>query len=106
MKAPDPLDTPAVGGLAEMLQAERDGKPPLNMRRFHLACRCSPERSRQTLKALEAAGLVAVDRNKQGRTEILTLRLTPAGREVAIHLAAAHETLKRLQAPRAPHAPS
>jgi DNA-binding transcriptional ArsR family regulator len=95
VKPADELGSPEVSALLEMLEAA-----PLNMRRFVQATRASPARARTALTRLTDAGLVEVERLKQGATEISEIAFTKLGREVAAHFAAADRAMARARAKR------
>gem|GEM_PF-2865291 len=88
--AVDELGSPEVSVAIRMLEGEA-----LNMRRFIAACQSSPARARKALSRLEELGLVRVERLDQGATQVSRISLSPLGKEVATHFAAASGAMEK-----------
>lgn len=76
---------------------------PFNMSQFTKACHLVPDRAKVLRKELVSHGLIVANVVRvQGPAEILEIRLTPVGREVAKHLIAVDEVLKAAEKPDRP----
>lgn len=68
---------------------------PVSMTAFARASLLAAERARLLREDLEALGLVVVEaREARGPVEVLSIRLTPLGREVAAHVLAIEDLLE------------
>ena len=95
------LDELARRGRALPVLALLATEESINMSQFTRATKLVPDRAKQLRLDLEGFGLidVAVVRS-QGAAEILDIRLTALGREVAEHVVAIREALEAKPAPK------
>lgn len=67
----------------------------MNMRAFTVSAGVSPATARGVLDRLEATGLVEVQREERGATQVLEITLTDLGHAVAGHVRAIDALLAR-----------
>lgn len=75
----DDFASPELSALLGLLADEA----PMNMRAFSVAARVSPATARGVLDRLAGMGLVEVQKEDRGATQVLRITLTPLGQQVA-----------------------